>query len=120
MGFFGKSVDKVGSDVRENSTAADLFMKKVHSETTKYGDFTFEYLYTNSEPITPDGSYGSVIYLKIDSPVHEYVATLPTDLQAIQESIDRHQEDFGALPAHLSKGKTRWLYFSMGKIFRVV
>jgi len=118
MGFFGKPADKVGADVRQNSILVDLFMKDVHPKTTKYGDFTFDYLYTSSEPISQSGNFGSVIYIKIESPVHEYVAVLPVDSKELQESIDKHQESFKILPPHLLKEKTRWLYFSMGTVFR--
>jgi len=123
MGFlsnlFGKPVDKVSSAVRQNSAEVDLFMKEVHPKISKYGDFTFEYLYTSSEQTTP-GTYGSVIYIRIESPKHEYVATLPTDLKTIQKSIDKHQENFSSLPDHISKELTHWLYFSMGTVFRVI
>lgn len=118
--MFGKPVDKVGSNVRQNTELVDTHMTSVHSKIVKYGDFTFEYLYTSPEPISQGGTYGSVIYIKIDSPVHEYVAKLPIDLQVIQSSIDKHQKDFSALPSHLSKEMTRFLYANMGKVFRVV
>jgi hypothetical protein len=117
-GLFGKPVDRVGDDVRQNSVAADKYLKKAHSEIIQYGDFTFEYLYTNSEPISQGGAFGSVIYIMIESPVHEFVSTLPVDFLEIQESIDKHQENFQVLPDYLSVEKTRWLYFNMGKNFR--
>ena len=125
MGFLsslfgsGKKVDKVGADVRMNTDQVDSYMKEAHSEEFNYGDFTFEYLYTSSEPITQSGVYGSVIYIRIESPVHEYVAKLDVDKLEIHEAIDKHQDKFKHLPNHLSKEKTRWMYFNMGKIFRV-
>lgn len=117
--LFGKPVDKVGSDVRLNTDAVDAYMKNTHASVFESGDFTFEYLYTNPEPITQSGVYGSVIYIRIESPSHEFVAGLPVDMPEIQASIDRHQQQFSTLPNHLSKEKTRWMYFNMGKIFRV-
>ncbi len=117
--LFGKPVDKVGSDVRQNTDAVDTYMKSIHASVFQSGDFIFEYLYTSSEPITQSGVYGSVIYIRIESPSHEFVAGLPVDMPDIQNSIDKHQEKFSSLPNHLSKEKTRWMYFNMGKIFRV-
>jgi hypothetical protein len=125
MGFlsslFGspKVVDKVSSDVRLNTDQVDSYMQGVHGSDLKYGDFTFEYLYTSSEPITQSGTYGSVIYIRIESPVHDNVAALDVDTKEIQDAIDKHQEKFNVLPNHLSKDKTRWIYFNMGKKFRV-
>jgi len=123
MGFFnslfGKPVDKVSSDIRQNSTSVDLFLNKIHSNIVQYGDFTFQYLYTNSEPIAQGGIYGSVIYIRIESTVHESLYQLPIDTKAIQDSIDKHQNDFKALPDNLLKDKTRWIYFNMGTKFRV-
>ncbi len=116
--MFGKPVDKVGSDVRQNTSSVDSHMNIVHSKIVKYGDFTFEYLYTTPEPITEDGAYASVIYIRIESPVHGEVSILPNDFEALQESIDKHQKDFSELPAHISKGMTRWLYFNFNKVFR--
>ena len=62
MGFFssifGKPVDKVGIQVRENTALVDSHMQATHSEFAKYGDFTFEYLYTSPEPISQSGTYG--------------------------------------------------------------
>ena len=118
--MFGKPVDKVSSQVRENTALVDLYMKSAHSNVAKYEDFTFEYLYTSPEPVTQGGTYGSVIYIRVESPVHEYVSTLPVDLAAIQTAIDSHQKDFSSLPNNLSKELTKWLYFNMGKVFRVV
>ena len=123
MGFFsslfGKPIDKVGSDVRQNTDAVDGYMKNIHASVFESGDFTFEYLYTSSEPITQSGAYGSVIYIRVESPSHEFVSVLSVDLPEIQTSIDKHQQKFNVLPNHLSKEKTRWMYFNMGKIFRV-
>lgn len=123
MGFlssmFGKPVDKVGADVRKNTELVDSHMKAVHIVPFQSGDFLFEYLYTSSEPITQSGIYGSVIYIRIQSPVHEHVAGLAADLAEIQSAIDAHQSKFNVLPSHLSKEKTRWMYFNLGKIFRV-
>jgi hypothetical protein len=117
--LFGKPIDKVGSDVRQNTNAVEAYMKNTHASVFQAGDFNFEYLYTSSEPITQGGVYGSVIYIRIESPSHEFVAGLPVDMPEIQKSIDKHQQKFGALPSHLSNEKTRWMYFNMGKIFRV-
>jgi|LakMenEpi03Aug12_release.lakeMendotaPanAssembly.Ray.scaffolds.fasta_scaffold1230959_1 hypothetical protein len=123
MGFFsslfGKPVDKVGSHVRQNSNAVSAYMKNVHSNVCTFGDFNFEYLYTSSELISQNGEYGSVIYIRIESPKHEFVAALPADNKEIQKSIDKHQSKFSSLPDDLSKDKTRWMYFNMGTIFRV-
>ena len=116
--LFGKPVDKVGSDVRKNTDAVDAYMKNIHSSVFESGDFNFEYLYTSSEPITQSGVYGSVIYIRIESPLHEFVNVLPVDMPEIQNSIDKHQQKFSALPNHLPNEKIRWLYFNMGKIFR--
>ena len=117
--FFSKPTDKVSVDIRLNTDLVGSYMKNTHSKIIKFGDFTFEYLYTNSEPITLNGEYGSAIYIRIESPVHEYVSTLPADFPAIQKSIDQHQKKFSTLPNNLSKEKTRWLYFNMGKVFRI-
>ena len=117
--MFGKTADKVGSDIRQNTELVDTHMNSIHSEILKYGDFTFEYLYTSPEPITQGGTYGSVIYICIESPVYDNVSSLPEDLEAIQDSINKHQNDFSNLPAHISKEMTRWLYFNMSKVFRV-
>jgi hypothetical protein len=118
MGFFGKKVDKVSSEIRENTTAVDSHLKKIHSNSASYDNFTFEYLYTSSEPISQFGDYGSVIYMRVDSPVHQPVYSLPVDSQAIQHAIDKHQKTYNALPTNLSKDKTRWIYFNMGTVFR--
>ncbi len=117
--MFRKTADKVGIEIRQNTDLVDTYMNSVHSDIVKYDDFTFEYLYTSPEPITQDGTYGSVIYIRIESPVHENVSSLPEDLEAIQDSINKHQNDFSNLPVHISKEKTRWLYFNMSKVFRV-
>ena len=117
--LFGKPVDKVGSDVRQNTDLVDAHMKESHDQISEIGDFTFEYLYTSSEPITRSGDYGSVIYIRVQSPVHENVSSLPIDFKELQDSIDIHQLQNSVLPRHLSKEKTRWMYFNMGKIFRV-
>jgi len=115
----GKVVDKVPPEVRQNTEAVGVYMKSAHETTLAFGDFTFSYLYTSSEPITQGGVYGSVIYIKVDSPVHENIAGLEADSKDVQHSIDKHQAKFKVLPNHLSKEKTRWMYFNMGKIFRV-
>ena len=117
--IFGKPVDKVSIQIRENTALVDSHMKAKHSKVAKYGDFTFKYLYTNPEPINQVGTYGSVIYIMVESPVHEYVSSLPLDFKEIQASIDSHQKDFGSLPSNLSKEMTKWLYFNMGKKFRI-
>ncbi len=117
--LFSKAIDKVSVDIRLNSDLVNSHMENIHSEIVDFGDFTFEYLYTNSEPITLDGKYGSAIYIRIESPVHDYVSNLPVDLPTLQKSIDQHQKKFSALPNNLSKEKTRWLYFNMGKVFRI-
>ena len=117
--MFGKPVDKVSSQVRENTALVDSHMKATHSKVAKHGDFTFEYLYTSPEPISQSGTYGSVIYIRIESPVHEFVSTLPVDLKEIQASIDSHQKEFSSLPNNISKQITKFLYFNMGKTFRV-
>lgn len=123
MGFFkslfGKPVDKVSSDVRQNSISVGLFLSKAHSNIVQYGDFTFQYLYTNSEPIAQGEIYGSVIHIRIESPVHESLYQLPIDTKTIQDSIDKHQNDFKSLPDNLSKDKTRWIYFNNGTKFRI-
>jgi hypothetical protein len=116
--LFGKPVDNVGAAIRENTVIVDAYMKECHSEIEEYGDFTFEYLYTTSEKINQTGDYGSVIYIRVDSPIHEHVANLPVSFSEIQEAIDEHQEDFNDLPEELSRDKTRWLYFNMMKVFR--
>jgi len=115
---FGKPVDKVGPEVRLNTELVDSHMRGVHSCGFQSGDFIFEYLYTSSEPITPSGGYGSVIYIRVQSPVHDSVAALPVDSREVQASIDDHRKKFSPLPNNLSRDKTRWLYFNMGKIFR--
>jgi hypothetical protein len=129
MGFFsslfGSPVDKVGSDIRENTEIVSTFMESFH-KVTEYDDFTFEYLYTASEVITQDGKYGSVIYIRIDSKVHENVAALPVDSKEIQDAIDKHQKEFkrridiamSDAPHPESKEITRWIYFSLATIFR--
>ena len=123
MGFlssiFGKPVDRVSPIIRQNTDLVDAYMKSAHENTIQLGDFTFEYLYTSSEPITQNNVFGSVIYIRIESPVHEHVAGLSENSKDIQSSIDKHQEKFSSLPNHLDKDKTRWMYFNMGKIFRV-
>jgi hypothetical protein len=116
--LFGKRTDKVGDQIRENSAIVDSIMKECHSEPAEYDDFVFEYLYTNSEPISDDAEYGSVIYIRVTSPVHEHVSNLPTDFRAIQEAINDHQSDFADLPEGVLREKTRWLYFNMMKVFR--
>lgn len=124
MGIFSsifgsnKFIDKVGPNVRQNTELVGTYMKGAHDGIQKFGDFTFEYLYTSSEQITQSGLYGSVIYIRVNSPVHENVALLAVDFKDIQRSIDEHQTKFKVLPDHLSKDVTRWLYFNMGKIFR--
>jgi len=115
---FGKPVDKVGPEVRLNTELVDAHMKVIHSNSFHSGDFIFEYLYTSSEQITSSGAFGSVIYIRVQSPVHESVAALPADSREVQASIDKHQKKFSSLPMNLSQSKTRWLYFNMGKIFR--
>jgi hypothetical protein len=117
--IFGKPADKVSSQVRENTALVDLHMQTAHAKVVMYGDFTFEYLYTSPEPVTQGGTYGSVIYITVESPVHEYVSNLPVDFSEIQKAIDSHQKDFSSLPSNLSKELTKWLYFNMGKVFRV-
>ncbi len=116
--LFGKPADKVGIAIRENSTLVDTHMKSIHSDIVQYGDFTFEYLYTSNEPISSNGTYGSVIYIRVESPVHEFVSSLPKDFPEIQESIDKHQKQYSGLPNNISKQMTRWLYFNMTKNFR--
>jgi hypothetical protein len=117
--LFGKPADRVGGAVRRNSELVDAHMKKTHSVTTDYGDFRFEYLYTSSELVSQDGTYGSVIYIRVESSKHECVSSLPRDFRALQDSISEHQNDCGHLPNTLSKEMTRWLYFNMGTIFRI-
>jgi len=129
MGFlsflFGNPVDKVGSDIRENTERVSTYMETFH-KVTEYDDFTFEYLYTTSELITQDGKYGSAIYIRIDSKVHENVAALPVDSKEIQDAIDKHQKEFkkrlaigmSDAPHPESKEITRWLYFNLATIFR--
>jgi hypothetical protein len=94
-------------------------LRKTHSNKVQYEDFTFEYLYTNSEPIALGGVYGSVIYIRVDSTVHESVYMLPVDTKSIQDSINEHQKNFNNLPSNLSKETTKWLYFNMGTKFRI-
>ena len=115
--LFGKPIDNVGAAIRENTVAVKAYMKECHSEIEEYGDFTFEYLYTTSEKINQVGDYGSVIYIRVDSPIHEHVANLPVSFSEIQEAIDEHQEDFNDLPEETSRDKTRWLYFRAGECF---
>lgn len=117
--LFGKPVDKVPLSIRQNTDAVDAYMKEIHTDIVQFGDFTFEYLYTTSELITTNGEYGSAIYVRIESPVHEFVSTLPVDSPDIQNSIKLHQSQFKSLPNFLSKESTRWLYFNMGTIFFV-
>ena len=124
MGFFsslfGKRtlVDKVPPHIRRNAEATDQWMTESFPKKTKQEDFTFEYLYTHCEPIDQSGKYGSVVYIRIESPTHEHVSNLPIGFPAIETSIDGHQKFLGTLPAHLSKEDTRFLYFSMAKVFR--
>jgi hypothetical protein len=115
--LFGKPIDKVPSHIRSNTDKVDSYMRQNHPESVRFGDFTFEYLYTTCEPITQYGDYGSVIYIRIESPVNEFVSALPVDSPDIQESIKSHQLNFQVLPGSISKESTRWLYFNMGKTF---
>ncbi len=115
--LFGKPVDKVSSDIRTNSSRVETYMDTFPKDFV-YGDFTLSYFYTNSEPIAHGGVYGSVIYMMIDSPVHQFVSTLPVDYPDLQEAIDKHQEKFKNFPSSITKEKTKWLYFNMGKVFR--
>ena len=115
--IFGKPIDKVSIEIRKNTELVKSYMENTHSEIITYGDFTFEYMYTTSELITKGGGYGSVIYIRIESNVHEFLPSLPDNFEPIQESIERHLRDFNNLPNNLSKEKTRWLYFNSGKIF---
>jgi len=75
----GKVVDKVAPEVRRNTEAVGVYMKSAHETKSAFSDFTFSYLYTISEPITQGGVYGSVIYTKVDSPVHANIAGLEAD-----------------------------------------
>ena len=118
--LFGKPklVDKVPPPIRVNTECVSTHMDTVHPKIEKIGDFTFEYLYTSPEPITRNGDYGSVIYIRIDSDVHESVPQLAIDFLPIQQSIDAHYEKYGRLPTSVNKDVTRFLYFSLGRVFR--
>jgi hypothetical protein len=117
--IFGRPVDKVSPEIRLNSELAGEYMKEAHPSAIQFGDFVFEYLYVNSEPITQSGIYGSVIYIRVTSSENKNLAGLPTDSSDIQNSIDEHQAKYSDLPRNLFQDKTRWMYFNMGTIFRV-
>ena len=116
--LFGKPIDRVGPIVRSNTDQVDTFLKSSHPKSLELGDFTFEYLYTASEPINENGDFGSVIYIRIESSIHKEVSKLPFDDKQIQSAIDEHQNLHGSIPPNLLKDKTRWLYFNMSTIFR--
>jgi len=120
--LFGKPklVDKVPPPIRVNTECVSKHMETLHPKIEKIGDFTFEYLYTSPEPITQNGDYGSVIYIRIGSDVHENVPQLENDFSPIQQSIDAHYAKYGKLPTNVSKDVTRFLYFNMGKVFRTI
>jgi len=118
--IFGKPVDKVGGQVRQNTALVESHMKNVYSQNETYGDFELQYLYTSSEPISRVGEYGSVIYIRIESPAHEFVSALPADMPEIQRAIDEHQKKVQSFPSGISKDITKFLYFNMGKIFRSI
>jgi hypothetical protein len=118
--LFGKPklVDKVPSDIRQISRDVEVHMQQVHANMQRAGDFTFEYLYTHCEPVDSHGPYAPVIYIRVDSPIHQYVCQLPVNSVDIQAAIDKHQAEFGEFPENLPKARIRWLYFNMHVAFR--
>lgn len=124
MGFFssifGKPtlVDKVPPHIRQNAAVVGEWIRSSFPKKIKHGDFTFEYLYTHCEPIDQNGKYGAVVYICIESLVHEYVSNLPIGFPKLDTAINEHRARFNNLPSNISKGDTRFLYFNMGKVFR--